>query len=51
MNNSESPDSKASKHITVNLGDRSYPIIIGPKQISLVDLNQYVQGGKGSYRY
>jgi 3-dehydroquinate synthase len=46
MTNSESPDPKASKHIAVDLGDRSYPIIIGPKQISLVDLNQYVQGGK-----
>jgi len=46
MNNSKSLDSKASKHITVDLGDRSYPINIGPKQISLVDLNQYIQGGK-----
>ena len=46
MINSESLDSKASKTITVDLGDRSYPINIGPKQISLVDLNQYIQGGK-----
>jgi 3-dehydroquinate synthase len=46
MINSESLDSKASKTITVDLGDRSYPINIGPKQISLVDLSQYIQGGK-----
>ena len=46
MINSESLNPKALKQITVDLGDRSYPINIGPKQISLVDLNQYIEGGK-----
>ena len=46
MDRTLSLDDKASSPITVDLGDRSYPIYIGRGQLSEVDFGHYIKGQK-----